>query len=201
MTLKPMIASSMIYSPLDPTTSNAKAYEHYLRGRGYAMTQVSQDFSRSIEIFQKAVAIDPEFVRAWIALAETSARQALYHRGGDPARQIADNASDHAMKLAPERSGSYMARGFSYLATSALDVLGETERAKEWAVRALSLSPNDDSTRYNVACFYSLIGEIDKSLDLLENSITSRSWIENDSELDNIRDHPRYKAIIQAMPE
>jgi adenylate cyclase len=52
-----------------------------------------------------------------------------------------------------------------------------------------------------VACFYATIGETEKSLDLLENSITSRSWIENDSELDSLRDHPRYKALIESMPE
>ena len=44
-------------------------------------------------------------------------------------------------------------------------------------------------------------GETEKSLDLLENSISSRSWIENDSELDSLRDHPRYKAIVESMPE
>ena len=66
---------------------------------------------------------------------------------------------------------------------------------------ALALSPEDASTRYNVACFYAIIGETERSLDLLDNSISSRSWIENDSELDSIRDHPRYKAIVDSLPE
>lgn len=288
----------------DPTTTNAKAYEYFLRGRGYAITKITQDHDRSIAMFQKAVEADPHFVRAWIELAEISAIQAIYHDGGDDARQISEDAAGQAMKLAPERSGSYMARGFShlaklqyseakrdflkaieinpgqvlayhyvgrtahhqgqprkarkyfakatelnpddwespllalqgyekegdeagalrvaqigveraerhledypdsprayYLGCTGLVTLGDTQRARDWAERALALSPDDNSTRYNVACFYAVTGEAEKSLDLLENSITSRSWIENDSELDSIRDHPRYKAIIESLPE
>jgi len=288
----------------DPTTTNARAYEFFLRGRGYAITKVTQDHDRAILLFQKAVEADPHFVRAWIDLAEISAFKALFHGGRNDARQLSEEAAAQALELAPNRSGSYMARGFSnlaklryadaerdflkavelnpgqvlayhyagrtahlegrlkeareyfakatelnpedwespllalqgyekegdeegaikvaklgvdraekhiqdypdsprayYLGCSALLTLGETGRAREWAERALKLSPDDASTRYNVACFYALIGDIERSLDLLENSISSRGWIENDSELDSIRDHPRYKAIIESMPE
>ncbi len=288
----------------DPTTRNAKAYEYFLRARGYMMTMVSQDSTRAISLFQKAVELDPLFVRAWIGLAEISAEQALFNSGGDDARQISEDAAAQALKLAPERAESYMARGFSrlakldyseaesdffkaleidprlarayhycgraahlkgrlnkareyyakateldpenwesplmaiqgydmegdeagarhvaqlgiervkrhledypdnprayYLGTSGLATLGETDRAIEWAERALALSPGDASTRYNTACFFATIGETDRSLDLLENSIQSRSWIENDSELDSLRDHPRYRKIIDSLPE
>jgi len=288
----------------DPTTTDAKAYERFLRGRGYAITRVTQDLGRAIDLFQKAVESDPHFVRAWIELAKTSADQALFHDGGDEARQISRNAADRAMERAPDRSGSYMARGFSrlarldysraeadflkaveispghagayqllglashlqghlikarkyfakatdldpedwespllalqgyehegdregavrvsrigveraerqiedypgnprpyYLGSSALVILGQEQRAREWAERALALSPDDASTRYNVACFYAVIGDTERSLDLLENSISSRSWIENDTELDSLRDHPRYRAIIDSLPE
>jgi len=288
----------------DPTTTSGKAYEYFLRGRGYAITKVTQDHDRAIAMFQKAVETDPHFVRAWIELAEISASQALFHGGGDDASQISEEAAGQAMKLAPERSGSYMARGFSclaklqyseaesdflkaieinpgqvlayhyagrtahlqgrlnkareyfakateldpddwespllalqgyekegdetgalrvaqigveraerhledypdsprayYLGSTGLVTLGDTQRARDWAERALALSPDDNSTRYNVACFYAIIGETERSLDLLENSISSRSWMENDSELDSIRDHPRYKAIIKSLPE
>ena len=77
--------------------------------------------------------------------------------------------------------------------------LGQTARARDWAETALALSPDDTSTRYNVACFYATIGETEKSLDLLENSISSRSWIENDPHVDSLRDHPRYKAVIESL--
>jgi adenylate cyclase len=52
-----------------------------------------------------------------------------------------------------------------------------------------------------MACYYALIGETDTSLDLLEKSILSRSWIDTDPELESLRDHPRYKALIKSLPE
>ena len=44
-----------------------------------------------------------------------------------------------------------------------------------------------------------MLDEPEKALDCLENSISSRSWIENDPELDSLRDHPRYKAVIESL--
>ena len=40
-----------------------------------------------------------------------------------------------------------------------------------------------------------------RALDLLENSVISRTWIENDPDLDALRDHPRFAAILASLPE
>ena len=88
-----------------------------------------------------------------------------------------------------------------YLGTTAHKQLGDIETAIAWAERALELAPNDGATRYNVACFFAVLGDRDRALDLLENSITSRTWIENDSELASLRGDPRYQAIISGLPE
>jgi len=37
----------------DPTTTNARAYEYFLRGRGYAITKITQDHDRAIAIFSR----------------------------------------------------------------------------------------------------------------------------------------------------
>ena len=50
-----------------------------------------------------------------------------------------------------------------------------------------------------VACIFALAGDHEKALDLLEHSISNVSWIENDPELDSIRDHPRYLAYIEKL--
>jgi adenylate cyclase len=74
------------------------------------------------------------------------------------------------------------------------------ERALEWAENAYRLAPDDPATRYNLACFYSLVGDVDKALDLLEDSVKSRSWIEHAHDLDNLRDHPRFKLFLESLP-
>jgi TolB-like protein len=46
----------------DPTTDNPKAYEYFLRGRGYAISGSDRDIALSLEMFQKAVDADPAFI-------------------------------------------------------------------------------------------------------------------------------------------
>jgi adenylate cyclase len=285
-----------------PTTDDAKAYEYFLRGRGYAMTFSKKDNERAIELFKKATEADPEFLRAWSSLAEAYAARAIFLGGGDFERQAAMQASEKAMQIEPEHAQSHLARGYAHLASSQFEPAqqdflrvaelapqkfeayyqlgrlaqhqGETsgaieyftramelnpddyespllviasyqktgdnamlshyarvgiERAKQhledypdnprayylaatgflildqpeeglkWAEAALSIAPDDPSTRYNVSCYFAQTGEIEKALDLLENSISSISWIEHDPELDPLRDHPRYKALIESL--
>jgi adenylate cyclase len=61
------------------------------------------------------------------------------------------------------------------------------------------LNPDDTATQYNAACFYAQIGELELALDLLEDSIFSLTWIQNDPDLDALRDHPRYQAILDSL--
>ena len=287
----------------DPTTNNPKAYEYFLRGRGYAISSSDRDIALSLEMLQKAVAADPAFVRAWIDLAEQCAINANFFSKDEKWRQLADEAAAKAMQLAPDQASAYAARAYAhsaserfveserdlhkaleldptfgrayhhlaraevhqgkirhaidsfekatefdpddyespllastmhfaagdddggrrmarigveraeriladypdnqrayYLGSSGLFVLGQHDRAKEWAERALQLNPDDAATRYNSACFYSKFGDVERALDLLENSVISRTWIENDADLDPLRDHPRFAAIIASLP-
>ncbi len=141
----------------DPTTTNAKAYEYFLRARGYAITQITQDQDRAIALFKKAVEADPEFVRAWIGLAEISAMQALFHGGGNDARQISEEAAGQAMKLAPERSGSFMARGFSCLAK-----LQYSEAERDF-LRAIEINPRQILAYHHVGRTAHLQGQLNKA--------------------------------------
>jgi len=61
-------------------------------------------------------------------------------------------------------------------------------------------SPRDSVITYNAACFYALMGDIDKSLDYLAQSVDvgclNLNWLEQDSDLDSIRENPRFEEII-----
>lgn len=87
-----------------------------------------------------------------------------------------------------------------YLGSSGHAVLGHMDKALEWTEHSLALKPKDPATRYNAACFYAKNDEIEKALDCLENSVTSRTWIENDPDLNALRDDPRYKALVESLP-
>lgn len=70
--------------------------------------------------------------------------------------------------------------------------------------RLLRLSPNEGTALYNAACAYARGGMIDQALDVMERRLAvgwiNRDWLENDSDLDSIRDHPRYLAMLQQLP-
>jgi serine/threonine protein kinase/Flp pilus assembly protein TadD len=90
-----------------------------------------------------------------------------------------------------------------YLGAIDLCYLGDRGRSREWADRALALDPNDSAVLYNVACAYAQLGLTDQALDCLEsgtlNGAGLRSWIENDPDLNTIRAHPRFQAIMERI--
>lgn len=82
-----------------------------------------------------------------------------------------------------------------------LAYLGERDRAKEWASRALILEPDDAVGHYNIACVFAQLGEAEQALDLLEACHQKMPpeavlWTKNDSDLVSLREHPRYRDLI-----
>jgi adenylate cyclase len=119
----------------------------------------------------------------------------------DGALRAARHSLERAQKVVAldPANGSAMSH-----AVTALAALGEAERAKEWAERAVLLDPNNVNMKYNFACAFVLdLNDKNAALDLLEGvfgniQIEALRWVKADPDLDAIRDHPRYKAMIAA---
>ena len=84
--------------------------------------------------------------------------------------------------------------------------LGQTAEAVKWMTTSLKNAPMDSIIQYNGACFFSLAGDVEQALDHLEHCLIkvgniSREWLEHDSDMDNIRNHPRYAEIIKSFPD
>jgi adenylate cyclase len=117
------------------------------------------------------------------------------------ARRAARRALERCEKIVAVEPDNGSAMGF---AVGALAALGEAERAKEWAERALLLDPDNVNLRYNFAC--SLITDLhdyDAALDMLgprfeRMGIEVLNWVKSDPDLDPVRDHPRFKAMLAA---
>jgi adenylate cyclase len=82
--------------------------------------------------------------------------------------------------------------------------LGDQDRAREWLSRALAIDPDDILTQYNVACVYSLLGEVEPAFDLLERLLPhanqeTKSWLTVDSDLEALRPLPRYQKLLQLI--
>jgi adenylate cyclase len=91
----------------------------------------------------------------------------------------------------------------SWLST-ALAVLGEGDRAREWMKRALLIDPNSVNTRYNFACtlgrdLKDVVGAIEllgPAFECMAIGLLNHAKI--DPDLDVLRDDPRFKAMIAA---
>jgi adenylate cyclase len=87
---------------------------------------------------------------------------------------------------------------------TALIMLGETERGKDWIQRAQMLDPDNLAVLYNLACGLTFRdADIDGALDLLQQwseraPIAYIRYAEIDPDIDPVRDHPRYQAMITA---
>jgi adenylate cyclase len=81
--------------------------------------------------------------------------------------------------------------------------MGDRKKATEWLERALAVDPEDSAVLYNVGCVYALIGEKDKALDCLEKAVFHgyghKEWIRHDSDLDSLRDLPRFQKLLEAV--
>jgi adenylate cyclase len=84
---------------------------------------------------------------------------------------------------------------------STLAHLGERERAEEWATRAQIIGLDDPIDELNLACAFAQMGEPERALDHLESSLRvvlpkTLDWVLRVRELEPLRDHPRYRALI-----
>ena len=71
-------------SPLShKPTDDVRAYDFYMRGREYLNTRGKKVNEKAIQMFEHALALDPNFALAYAALAEASANMYLWY-DGDP---------------------------------------------------------------------------------------------------------------------
>ncbi|MEE8479007.1 MAG: protein kinase [Candidatus Neomarinimicrobiota bacterium] len=90
-----------------------------------------------------------------------------------------------------------------YMGSGALVHIGDKKRALDWAEQALQMDPNEPATFYNVACTFSNAGNIKKGLEFLEKAVDAgfarKDWMEFDTDLDPLRDDPKFESIINKL--
>jgi adenylate cyclase len=175
---------------LDPNS-----YEgHYLYARA-AFTR--GDFEKAVEHYARATEIQLDDYRSPL-MAINALHSLGRHDEEAKLAKMGLERAERALKLHPENSDP------AQLGACALATLGQRERAKEWVGRVLAIDPDDQNALYNIACVYSLVGEIDPAIDVLEKILPSMSrefhkWFKNDSDFDPIRTHPRYEKLLKLI--
>jgi adenylate cyclase len=176
---------------LDPNSFEA----HYFYARACVM---QGKFERAAALFERAAENKPDDFQSVCLLIAIYRSLGRYQDTESAARRGVERA-ERDLTIHPENARA------AYLGANALVFLGEVDRAREWASRALATDPDDVLTQYNVACIYSLLGDTDQAFDLLERLLPNaghelrRGWIKHDSDLDPLRSHPRYKKILELI--
>ncbi|MFV1977594.1 MAG: tetratricopeptide repeat protein [Candidatus Scalindua sp.] len=112
-------------------------------------------------------------------------------------RKLSVNAND---AIALSRAATYKAH------------LGDKISASNAIKRVLEIAPNDGLALYNCVCTYAQLGKKEEAIELLQKAIIIASkptehsaigykniiqWIENDPDLDNIRNEPEFIELIK----
>ncbi|MEN6559652.1 MAG: protein kinase [Acidobacteriota bacterium] len=90
-----------------------------------------------------------------------------------------------------------------YMGANGLVALGEKDKGLEWARRARRIDPDDPMLLYNLGCIHALAGDVEEAIDCLERAaaggLLQKGWYEHDGDLDSLRCHPRFKALLERM--
>ena len=174
---------------LDPQLFDA----HYFASRTAFLQGKNQE---AVEFLHAAARVRPEEYQPWFLMAMPLRK---LDRVGDAEAAMREGIAkaERHVELNPDDARAL------YLGAGGLVQVGEEKRALEWARRALALDPEDSAVLYNVACVYALGGEREEALACLEKAVQNgfghRSWLENDSDFNAIRQEPRFQALLKKM--
>ncbi len=148
------------------------------------------------QMFEKASEVRSEDFQALGLLSQVYAGLGRKEEEENARRRTVAKVEKH-LELYPDDARAL------YFGAGDVGMMGDRQRAVEWLERALAVDPGDSGVLYNVGCVYALIGETDKALGCLEQAVLRgyayREWIENDSDLQSVRDHPRFKKLLASL--
>jgi adenylate cyclase len=113
-------------------------------------------------------------------------------------RDAARRTLARAEKITTQEPDNGLALGY---VVWSLCTLGEAERAKDLAKRAMLLDPDNLTMLYNFGCAFTELGELDVALDLLgpvfaRDAAETINWARVDPDLDPLRKDPRFKSMM-----
>jgi serine/threonine protein kinase/tetratricopeptide (TPR) repeat protein len=126
-------------------TTNSDAYRLYLEGRQQWYGRTPEGITKSIELFRRAIAADPNYALAYAGLSDSYAVARGYARLTTTAKQalaLSDEASKKAVELDDSSSEAHEARG------NALSTAWKWSEAEPEYRRAIELNPNNANAHY-----------------------------------------------------
>ncbi|MEN8223474.1 MAG: tetratricopeptide repeat protein [Acidobacteriota bacterium] len=173
---------------------NPKFFEAYYQYARICRSHGNKE--QALGLFEKAASIRPEDYEAALFLVSAYNDLKMNTKMEKANLRALDVVRKH-LDLNPDDSRAL------YLGAGALIKAGENREAIQWVKRAITLDPDEVAVLYNAACIYSELGKVEKGLEYFERAIgtgfASKEWIDNDTDLDSIRDHPRFQKALKKL--
>ena len=172
---------------LDPESAEVQREAGRLAILRRQLKEAAAHFERSFSLAENDISSGGMLITCYQALGDDASMQRS-------ARRLLERAQQSLAKDAD--NGTVMAAMFTALLT-----LGESERAKEWARRAVLMDPDNLGMRYNIACDAIVtLRDFDLALEMLgpvlrQGGSEQVAWMKSDPDLDPIRDDPRFRAL------
>lgn len=161
-TLRPNSTSS-------PRSTNPEALKAYLEGRLLAKKRTQANMQNAGRLFERALALDPAYAKAWAALAEVRSNQAgLGEIPTEEGYRLAREAAQKALTLDPNLSDAYAALG-------RIQMLHDWDWAGADASfqRTRALEPGSVRAIGSAATLARILGRMDEAVALSRVSIES----------------------------
>ncbi|WP_298893719.1 adenylate/guanylate cyclase domain-containing protein [uncultured Psychroserpens sp.] len=144
-------------------TQNIEAYKLFIEGRNEVDKRNKESIAKSILLYKEAIALDPNYALAYAEIANSYYLE-TYHSGRDlaEASKLANDYLDKAEKINNNVSRIYSVKGLIY------NIEGEREAAENAFKKAIQLSPNDLTARYQYSTFFYYTGQYKKQLEQAE---------------------------------
>ena len=149
-------------------TANPGAYQLYLKGRFYFDKRTKEDVLRSIESYQQAISLDPNFALAHVGIADSYGIMSAYgYAAPNDVFPQAKAAARRALQIDPDLAEAHAA----YAKLVAEYDWNWSEAEREYK-RSIELNPNVALThyQYGVACLTPL-GRFDEATNELKRAL------------------------------
>jgi non-specific serine/threonine protein kinase len=127
------------------STDNVNAYEHYLQGRKYFNLTTKKGMEYAIQLFTRAIEMDPNYALAHAGMADSLAFLYLHSQRNPDYITQADAASQEALKLDPYLMEGHISRG------TVLSLMDKAKEAEKEFDAAVKLAPNSFEAHYTHA--------------------------------------------------
>jgi tetratricopeptide (TPR) repeat protein len=137
---------------------NPELYRKYLQGVFYTNKLSKEDFSKGIQYFNDAIAIDPEDPLPYLGLAMGYSNTGHVSDAGPDASRLAREYALKALAL-----DSTLAEAYTVLATQYLYEDWNWQATEDALKRAIALNPNIASLRYTLGWYLCLTEDFDEA--------------------------------------